>query len=293
MTILLALVAALLFALGNVLQQRIAMRFPDRLANSALFLPRLCREPVWLLGTAVICLGFGFHAGALSSGEIVVVQPILALTLVLALPLGARLSAQRIERRDAAAAIVVTLALGVFLLLSDPAEGIDDPAAAAWIVAAAAVLVPTALLTVAGLRARPSLKAALVGTAAGVIFGLHGALVKAMVAEFDDGVLGPLSSWELYAVLAGAVVGMTIGQISLQAGDLPPAIATQSIATPVVGVVLGVALFEEAIHDTAAGTLASVVALAVMMAGTGALAYRNGGATDSPAAEAQSTSGSG
>jgi drug/metabolite transporter (DMT)-like permease len=293
LTILLALVAALLFALGNVLEQRVAMGFPDRLANSALFMVRLARNPVWLLGTAVILIGFGFHAGALASGQIVVVQPILALTLVMALPLGARLSAQRVSRRDVAAAIVVTVALAAFLVLSAPAEGIDDPAGTAWVVASAAVLVPTALLAAAGLHARPGVKAALVGAAAGVVFGLHGALVKAMVARFDDGVLGPLTSWELYAVLAGAVVGMTLSQISLQAGDLPPAIATQSIATPVVGVVLGVTLFEEAIHDTAAGTVASVAALAVMAAGTAALAYRNGGASDSPAAEAQSTRGSG
>ena len=72
MTVALALVAALLFALGNVLQQRVAMGFPDRLANSALFLLRLGRDPVWLLGTAVILLGFVFHAAALASGQIVV-----------------------------------------------------------------------------------------------------------------------------------------------------------------------------------------------------------------------------
>lgn len=277
MTVVLALAAALLFALGNVLQQRVAMRFPDRLAHSTLFLVRLAREPVWLAGTAVILLGFVFHAGALASGQIVVVQPILALTLVLALPLGARLSAQRIERRDAVAAVVVTLALAAFLVISDPAEGIDDPAAGAWIAAAAAALVPAALLTAAGLHGRPAIKAALVGTAAGVIFGLHGALVKGMVGEFDNGVLGPLESWELYAVLVGAVVGMTIGQISLQAGDLPPAIATQSIATPIVGVALGVTLFEEAIHDTDTGVVLSLLSLAVMLAGTAALALRRDG----------------
>jgi drug/metabolite transporter (DMT)-like permease len=288
LTVALALVAALLFALGNVLQQRVAMGFPDRLAHSALFLLRLGRDPVWLLGTAVILLGFVFHAAALASGQIVVVQPILALTLVIALPLGAWLSAQRIGRRDAVASVVVTLALAVFLVLSDPAQGIDDPAAVAWIVGAAAVLVPTALLTVAGLGARPAVKAGLVGAGAGLIFGLHGALVKAMVSEFDNGVLGPLESWELYAVLVGAVVGMTISQISLQAGDLPPAIATQSIVTPVVGVALGVTLFEEAIHDTAAGTAASVAALAVMLGGTAALALRRGASARSAAETAQS-----
>lgn len=38
--------------------------------------------------------------------------------------------------------------------------------------------------------------------------------------------------------------------------------------------VLGVILFEETIHESAAGTVASVVALAVLMGGTAALALR-------------------
>ena len=277
MTIVFALVAALLFALGNVLMQRIAMRYPDGEADSPLFLLRLVRQPVWVAGMGVILVGFVFHSAALSGGEIVVVQPILSLTLVLSLPLGVWLSAQRIGRRDVLLSVLVTAALGAFLVLSNPAQGIEDPSNAAWLVAAVAALVPSAALTAAGLGRGPAVKAALVGSAAGVMFGLHGALVKGMVEQFDTGILGPVESWELYAVLLLAVVSMTVSQISFQPGDLPPAIATQSIATPVVGVVLGVTLFEEAIHDTTAGTVASVVALAVMVVGIAGLSARRDG----------------
>jgi hypothetical protein len=101
-TVSLALVAALLFALGNVLQQRVAMEFPDRLAHSPLFLVRLLRRPEWIAGMAIILAGFAFHAAALSDGQIVVVQPILSLTLVLSLPIRVRLTAQRIGPRDVA-----------------------------------------------------------------------------------------------------------------------------------------------------------------------------------------------
>ena len=79
---------------------------------------------------------------------------------------------------------------------------------------------------------------------------------------------------------------MTISQIALQAGDLAPAIATESIASPVVGVALGVTLFEETIHDSAGGEVASFVSLAVMLAGIWALAMSSArpddGATVAP-----------
>jgi len=280
LTVLLALVASLLFALGNVLQQRIAMGYSDGEAESPLFLLRLIRSPVWIAGMATIMVGFVFHAAALSSGEIVIVQPVLSLTLVLSLPIGVWLSAQRIGRRDVGFAVLITVALAAFLVLSDTAAGIEDPTNAAWLIASAAVLVPVAVLTAVGVGRGAAVKAALVGSAAGVLFGLHGALVKGMVEQFDNGILGPLESWELYAVLFFAVIGLTLSQISLQPGDLPPAMAAQSIATPVIAVVLGVTLFEETIHDSPLGAAASLVALAVMLAGIAGLAMGRGSARE-------------
>lgn len=274
-TVLLALAAAALFALGAVLQQRVAMAYPDRVANRPEFMLRLCRHPAWLAGVAATVAGFVFHAAALGTGEIVVVEPILSLTLVLALPLGALLSKQRITERDVVSSVVVAVALGVFLVLSHPAAGIDDPSAGAWVLNAGFCLAAGAVLTVGGLRQPPAMKAALIGSAAGVLFGLHAVLTKGMVVQFDNGILGPFETWQVYGVLVLGWVSLTLAQISYQAGDLPPAIATQSIGAPVVAVVLGVTLFEERLHHTLVGHVLSVASLAVMMAGLAALAFRS------------------
>lgn len=276
LAIVLALVAALLFALGNVLQQRIAMSKGDDVAHSALFMVDLARSPVWLLGIGATLVGFVFHSAALGAGRLVVVQPTLALTLVFALPLGVWLSAQRITRRDVAASIAVTAGLVAFLVLGEPAEGRDDAPGDAWLVAGVASLGISALLTAGGLRRSPAVKAALLGTAAGVLFGLHAALIKATVGQFDEGILGPLVHWQLYAVVILAWVSMTIAQISLQPGVLPPAIATASIVTPLVGVVLGVTLFQETLHDTTLGVALSILALAVVFVGIVVLAMGEG-----------------
>ena len=272
MTILLALIAATLFALGTVLQQRIAMTADDETAHSPWFMLRLARHPTWLLGFGLGLVGFGFHAAALSDGELVVVTPILSMTMVFALPLGAWLSNQRITRRDVVASIALTAALTAFLLVSHPAEGVDEPTAAAWLLGAGAAFGIAAGLIAAGLTRRAATKAALVGLAAGVLFGFHGALMKGAVIQFDNGILGPFESWQLYAVGISGLVMMTVANISLQAGDLPPAIAAQSIAAPVVGIALGITIFEETLHETAGGAVLSLVAIAVMCAGIWALA---------------------
>jgi hypothetical protein len=85
----LALAAALLFSLGTVLQQQVAETASEEEARGAGFLLRLARRPRWLAGIAADSLGFLAQAAALGIGRIVAVQPLLATSVVFALPLGA------------------------------------------------------------------------------------------------------------------------------------------------------------------------------------------------------------
>ena len=109
MAVILAFGSAAVFALGTVLQQRVVMDAPEAKEASAGILFRLIQHPVWLGGIAAYGIAFGMQAAALGDGRLVVVQPILATTIVFALPLGVWLSSQRITRRDVIAAIVVTV----------------------------------------------------------------------------------------------------------------------------------------------------------------------------------------
>jgi len=276
MTILLALIAALLFALATVLQQRVAMTASDRQARSPWFMLRLARNPVWVAGILLVWIGYGFHVAALSGGEIVVVQPILAMTMVFALPIGARLSAQRLDRGDLGAALLAAAGLAVFLAVSEPQAGIDEPAAGPWLAWGGISLLSAALLVWIGFRRAPRPKAALIGSAAGILFGLHGALTKALAEQLQEGIGPLLGSWVLWASLAVALASMAASQIALQAGDLPPAIATESVVDPVVSVVLGVGLYQETIHNSGTGDAASLLAIAAMLVGLAALSLRQG-----------------
>ncbi len=278
MAVVLALLAALLFAGGTVLQQKVAETASEDEALKAGFLLRLARKPQWLAGIALDAGGFVCQAIALGVGRLVVVQPILATSVVFALPLGNRLTGQHIGRREVIAALAVAAGLAVFLVVADPSGGRDDATATAWIVSFAVIGVVCSALVAAGLRAGPGPKATLFGIATGILFGLSAALTKTCVERLDEGVLGLLGDWELYALIVVGWVGMTLCQASLQTGRLASAMATQMVLDPVTSVLLGTLAFDETIHTSAVGLGGSLVALVVMLSGLVVLATSASGA---------------
>src|SRR6185437_635495 len=102
MAAILGLVAAICFALAAALQQRGQCKLAG--AGSAVQglagLFRLVAVPVWLLGTLVLLVGYAAQGAALDRGRLVVVQPLMVTTIVWALPLGHRLTSQRVVRRQ-------------------------------------------------------------------------------------------------------------------------------------------------------------------------------------------------
>ena len=278
----LALVGAIAFALGTVIQQREAMEVPDDEAMSAGFLIRLAKRPMWLAGIAADGLGFLCQAIALGLGRMIVVQPILATAVVFALPFGAKLSGQRVVRRDILAAVAVCIGLAAFLVVSDPSGGRDDGPIHLWVVVGGGLCLVSGLLAAIGVHTRPRAKAALFGTSEGLLFGLAAALTKAVVDSLGEGVVELLTDWHLYALVVVGFVSMTLSQISLQTGALAPAAATQMIFDPVASVILGLTLLDEQIHDDTLGALASVAALLVTFGGIAVLAGRESPAAANP-----------
>ena len=300
MEIALALVAALLFALGTVLQQRAGLEEGTGGASSSLLL-RMARRPVWLAGIAADALGYVAQAAALTIGRLAVVQPLLVSAVVFALPLGAKLTGQRIRRVDVGAAVLVTVSLIVFLVVADPSGGRDDAPLGEWLVAGAVAAAVCAPLVLLARRMPAARRAALLGTAAGVLFGLSAALTKAVTDSLDEGPIELLTDWRVYALVAVGYVSLTLSQLALSTGSLAPAAATSMAFDPITSVVLGVTLMQESIHETTLGAIATLAALAAALAGMAVLATGesgppaskpgSGAARAQAAARARSTSG--
>jgi drug/metabolite transporter (DMT)-like permease len=269
--LILALVAALLFALGTVLQQRAGMDQPSEGATAGL-LVRMARRPTWLAGIASDILGFFAQAAALGLGRLAVVQPVLVSSVVWALPMGAKLTGQRIKRIDVAGAVLVVGALVAFLTIANPSGGRDDAPFGEWLVAGGICAGLAAVLVLLGQRGPAPRRAALLGIATGLLFALSAALTKAVVDELDDGVFHVFATWHLYALAVVGYAAMTLNQLALNTGALAPAIATSMAFDPITSVVLGVTLLDESLHETPLGAVATVAALAAALIGMALLA---------------------
>ncbi len=127
----LAILAAVLFALGTVLQQKGALSTAASEGDPH-FLLQILRRPVWLAGAVLQSSGWIVQAMALDRASLVVVQSLTALSLVIALPLGAVLTAQHIGRRELSGATLTLLGIVFFISAGQPQGGTSHPSATAW-----------------------------------------------------------------------------------------------------------------------------------------------------------------
>jgi drug/metabolite transporter (DMT)-like permease len=271
----LALGAAFFFALGLVLQEKAASDQPLESVGTG-FLTRLAREPVWLLGLLAQGVGFVAQAIALGIGRMVVVQPLLVATIVFALPLGRLIEKRRVRRADMIGAALVTGGLGALLVVSKPSAGEDDASLVSWAVIGGGAVGVAVLLFLLARGHGSAVRAGLLGSAAGILFGLAAALTKTTVSMLDDGLGAVLGDWHVYALVIIAVAAFWLEQAALQTGALAAAVATTMAFDPLSSLVFGIVLFEEALHESAVGYTISLLSLAAALAGLVILARAKG-----------------
>jgi drug/metabolite transporter (DMT)-like permease len=267
----LALLAAFLFALAAALQQKGALGLPEISLRHPASIARLAGQTMWLVGTAALLGGYLFQAAALDRGRLAIIQPLLVTTVVFALPLGYFLTQQRVGRREIGGAAVIVVGLALFAIFGDPAGGNENAPSDEWAIAIAAlVLVCTALLLYAG-RGGLTMRAAMYGTVAGILFGLSAALTKPTLGYLHEGVEQLLSHWEPYALAIAGVLGFVLQQVSLGTGRLAPSVATVSVANPVVGILLGTLLLDERLSRPTWHVVVACIGLGLALVGAVAI----------------------
>ena len=280
----LALIAAFLFALAAALQQKGALNLPTiSLADPKSFV-RLLGEKMWLLGTLALLTGYLFQASALDRGRLSIIQPLLVTTVVFALPLGYFLTKQHVGRREVIGAGVILVGLGLFAYFGDPAGGKENAPNSQW---AASILVLTVLsvaLLMFGSRGRLSMKAAVYGTVAGIMFGLSAALTKPTLDYLHQSVGTMLSHWECYVLAVAGILGFILQQVSLGTGRLAPSVATVSVANPVVGILIGTLLFDERLSRPPWHVVVAVIGLGLALVGAVVISLAHEAAKDQSSA---------
>ncbi|MEV3905208.1 DMT family transporter [Mycobacterium sp. NPDC050551] len=277
LAVLFALLAAVFMAVGIVVRQRATMDVPAEKGVSTLMLMTLVRRPLWWAGTGSAVAGFVFQALALGYGSLILVQPILVSALLFALPLSARLAGRRVSRAEWLWAVLLTVALTVFVALAKAKAGdydISTPATVAVaVVCGAAVL---ACIAVA-VRAVDWRRAVLLAVAVGVLFGVVAVLTKIVMHLITEGrVEAVLTTPTIYLVVLLGVAATLLQQSAFHAGSLQTSVPTMLVLEPAVAVVLGSVLLGEHLSITGWEPVALVIAIAAMVAATIALGREEG-----------------
>ena len=274
----LALVAAFFFALAATLQQKGALGMGEVSLGSPSSFVLLAKQKIWLVGTIALLGGYAFQAAALDRGRLAVVQPLLVMTIVFALPLGYWLTSQHVGRTEVVGACVVVLGLALFTVVGEAAEGRDNAPANEWAIVTVLVVIASVVLVVLGGRGSIGRKAGLYGAAAGILFGLSASLCKPTVEIFhDDGLWATFSSWEFYAFALAGIIAFVIQQVSLATGRLAASVATVSVFNPLVSILIGTLLLEERLSEPAWHKLVAYSGLALALGGAVAISRASEG----------------
>ena len=242
----LALLAAVSFALAATLWQKAttALRgLPDRHPRALL---HVAAAWVWLLGLAAQLVGVALQAAALDRGRVSIIQPLLVTTVAWTLPLGYFLTHQAIGSREVIGAGIIVVGLAVFAVFGDPAAGSNNAPGAAWAAATLVIATGCAALLLFSSRAGPAARAALLGTVAGLLYGLSATLMKPVVENLHtSGLSGVIGDWETWVWAAAGAIGFLFQQLSLSTGRLVPSVSAVSVANPLISVLLGALVLQE------------------------------------------------
>ena len=280
----LGLLSALAFALGSVLQQRGTLQ-TTAVEGDPRFLAEIIRKPIWLVGGSLQVCGWVLQAAALNQGSLALVQSLCALSLVFALPLGARFSGQKVGRRSIIGACIALVGIIGFVVIGQPQGGTTLPETGAWLTAGLVIAALMVLLAWLAHSRRGAVAAALFATAAGLGFAFQAAVTKLFVTQIGYGLGAILSSWTTYALIISALAGFGLQQSALKTGFLAPAMAACNAATLAMSVFLGVIIFQELISQGQERLLPALISLALAIIGVLLLASPE--AEQAGAAEAQ------
>jgi hypothetical protein len=237
---------------------------------SALAWRALGRDGGWWFAVALSACGGVLHVAALRFGPVTLVQPLGALTLVFALPLGALRREQRATASEWQGAAVTAAALTGLVLLTAPAPA-PAPAAGTvltiggWSAAVVAVL----WLISRGTARRPLARTMARAAGAGVAFGATSALARVLTAWTG----GPaLIAAEAVMIAAFALTGLALTQASYRDSGLGVPLGVQAVVNPVASAAIGISALGEGYLGGGPGIALACLTGLAMTAGIALLA---------------------
>ncbi|MEV6132471.1 DMT family transporter [Streptomyces violaceusniger] len=267
LSVLLALVSAVCYAAGAILQEHVAATTP-RLAAAPL------RRGSWWAAVSLNGTGAVLHVIALAYGPLSVVQPLGALTIVFALPMAAIFVRRRVGGSGWRGALLATAGLAGLLSLTGTsrAQSLAEQEGVWLIVITVATI--AVLAGAARLMRSPVIRSVLLAAAAGTAFGVSSVVTKNVAVEWTwDAWQDALPGLVTIGLLASG--GVLLSQASYRGAGLASPLATATVVNPVVATAVGIAALGENFRHGTPGTLLALVAALVASTGLVMLTVHN------------------
>jgi drug/metabolite transporter (DMT)-like permease len=223
-----ALLASVLFNVGIVLQALDARVVPRSLGLRIALLARLLRRPVWLTGLCLGLLGAIPQAVAYNRAPFVVVQPVLALGLLLVLVLGALILNERVGLRELVGTVAIIGGVALVAWGAPPHSEVHRGPLAVLAVFAALSAAGLAPFALRGSRFDTGM---LVIVATGCAFGATNVATKLVGDNLDLRHLPNAAAWASAALVMGVaatIVNMTAFQRRAATTVVPVSTAVQT-----------------------------------------------------------------
>jgi drug/metabolite transporter (DMT)-like permease len=255
--ILLSLLCAFATNVGFLLKHRgacaapaVSLRHPLRSAAG------LFRSKWFTLGMLVALIAWSFHVAALALAPLSLVQAVISGGLVFLTVLAERFFGFTVGTRQWAGVGLTALGL-VLLAITLPHHGgaHSNYSLAAMIAFESALLVVGTILVLSPKLGSHEHHGVMLGTAAGILFGVSDVAIKALTGAVGDlGAAGLLSPWLLTCVLA-SVIAFYACAGGLQKGEAVPVITLTSAAANVTAISGGILVFGDPLASDPVGLI--------------------------------------
>jgi drug/metabolite transporter (DMT)-like permease len=284
--------SAVVYGASIVVQHRTVQEHAsDGGEPNAARLLRLVRNPVFMLAIAGDVIGFLLQIVALSTGPVVVIQPLVVLMLPVSLGVSYLLGGHKPTFGDLLGCAGVLGGLALFLaLIGHPGTG-HVPRPRYLGLAVILVLLIGIVLCIAVTGRNRIIRGAMLGAVAGAYFGALAVMVDAASERASHGGLHALlGSPKGLVPMAGIVLlgigGIVLTQMSFQIGALGATLPANLAVDPLVGVLLGAIVLKERVPLSPGHVVAYAFCVAAVVAGAIRLADPKSGHIE-PEADSQ------
>ncbi len=265
--------SAACFAIGSALQHRAASEVAHEDEPHHRLIWRLVRRRSWLVGIVLSGVAFLFHGLALSRGGLALVQPIIVSGIVFAVLIRAALDRHKPDRQIIFWLVLTCVGLTLFISVRRDTTGVGFRHPAAYALMAGVIALSVVLLLIAHRMRSPRIRGLLLGTAAGVLYGLVAGLLKLVTVQLAQGGLpAALGGWALWAMIVVGIAAILINQRAYQVTLLSITAPLLNIAEVMVAITFGLLVFGERFDESSLIFAAEVGGLLMMGLGIWRLA---------------------